>query len=370
MLSLKIKTMEPLLESQSGIHLTNYIKNSGCVSDLKKQIQNAIELAQKHLAPVMTQSLIHKFLAPIKRFQQDSKLLKSFKENSIGIFRTKNAFRALSLPLEVETSCIVADSFHVKPLLKWIQIDSEFLLLGLQYGSANLYQGNLHDFKHIDTRIYSQSPYNQKNQEHLNETLELLNDSILNFSTKKIPILFLAGNKELAQPFLKILRNKNIKVTLISHSFNELRLLDLCSQIRSTLKANAQKNVEKTLAEFRHPTNGNQVKRKISTIAKAAVQGRIKRLLIADDIQLFGKLNGKSGKIKLHEKDLDHEDDDILDDIAQTVLAHGGKVTLAAKNEIPRKYPIMAIIDNPLQSQPLKKQSIDINSESLKRSTK
>ena len=92
--------------------------------------------------------------------------------------------------------------------------------------------------------------------------------------------------------------------------------------------------------------------------------------MIADDIQLFGKLNGKSGKIKLHEKDLDHEDDDILDDIAQTVLAHGGKVTLAAKNEIPRKYPIMAIIDNPLQSQPLKKQSIDINSESLKRSTK
>ena len=43
---------------------------------------------------------------------------------------------------------------------------------------------------------------------------------------------------------------------------------------------------------------------------------------------------------------MDHEDDDILDDLAQIVLSQGGEVIVASKNEIPKGRPILAILDD------------------------
>lgn len=87
-------------------------------------------------------------------------------------------------------------------------------------------------------------------------------------------------------------------------------------------------------------------KKNIFQIAKAAVQGRIKKLIIADGINIFGKVDKKTGGLAIHPVDLDHEDDDILDDLAQTVLASGGEVVIAPREEIPKGRPILAIIEH------------------------
>ena len=352
MLSSKTVSMKPLLESNNGIHLSAYIKNRGDLLDLQSQILDAIGQAEEYLAPVMTLDEMTKFLAPIVLFQEDAKRLTRFK-GSVGLFRTEQSFRALSLPIEVETSCIVADTFHVKPILRWLQVDREFLLLGLESGSASLYQGDLHTFKHVDTVVYPEALRVRKNEflrkDEFNETMEWLNGWIMNLTSVVRPRLFIAGKKGLTQPFRQMLQYENTSSTPILQSFSHQKSADFCAQIRSNLKAEAEKSFERALIEFHYSAEVKRAKGNVFTIAKAAVQGKIKKLLIADGIEIFGKLDRKSGELKLNGHDLDHEDDDILDDIAQTVLAHGGEVTIAAKNEIPEGRPILAIMDEQSQ---------------------
>jgi len=57
-------------------------------------------------------------------------------------------------------------------------------------------------------------------------------------------------------------------------------------------------------------------------------------------------MNLISGDLVIHPEHLDHEDDDLLDDIAQTVIQNGGEVIVAKRNEIPNRRPILAILKN------------------------
>jgi hypothetical protein len=97
--------------------------------------------------------------------------------------------------------------------------------------------------------------------------------------------------------------------------------------------------------EFYHAEDLNLANRNIFQIAKAAIQGKVRKLIIADGINIFGKIDKKSGGISIHPAHLDHEDDDILDDLAQEVLAQGGEVIVASRDEIPKGRPILAILE-------------------------
>jgi hypothetical protein len=80
-------------------------------------------------------------------------------------------------------------------------------------------------------------------------------------------------------------------------------------------------------------------------IAKAAVKGQVRKLMVAEDFNVFGKLDKLTGGLSLHPIDLNHEDDCLLDDIAQTVLMTGGEVTVVKKSEMPDQKPLLAIFN-------------------------
>ncbi len=84
----------------------------------------------------------------------------------------------------------------------------------------------------------------------------------------------------------------------------------------------------------------------IFQIARAVVRGQVRKLVIMEDISIFGKIDRKSGGLAIHPFDQDHEDDDILDDLAQMVLSQGGEVIVAPRDQIPKGRPILAILED------------------------
>lgn len=97
--------------------------------------------------------------------------------------------------------------------------------------------------------------------------------------------------------------------------------------------------------EFYQAEDLNLANKNIFQIAKAAIKGKVRKLIIADGIKIFGKIDKKSGELFIHPAHLNHEDDDILDDLAQEVLIQGGEVVVASREEIPKGRPILAILE-------------------------
>lgn len=349
--------LKPLLESRNGNHLTAYLNGGRGVAGLRNQIKETIEVATEYLRPTLNPQEMGRLLEPIRGLLKDSRLLKGLNGN-VGLFRTPNSFRLLRLPVEVEQVCVVATTFHVKPLLRWMQIDRDFLLLGLENGAASLYQGNQQTFQFVDAVLFPEAlgtreqakDYSSLKRERLKaykleETLSWVNTWLVELTKEVKPRLFIAGERKLIDSFTRQLTYENFHKGALAHSFRQETVVSLCSEIRATLRKEARRSLESSLVEFYHAEDLNLAKRNIFQIAKAAIQGRIRKLIIADRISIFGKLDPKTGSLSIHPADLDHEDDDLLDDLAQTVLSKGGEVVVADRDEIPKGHPILAILD-------------------------
>lgn len=331
----KKRFLEPILKSKNGVHLTAYIPKPKNSAEFQERITEISLLTLEYLAPVYNQEQIDSFLEPIQNLVKDMSLIKSIQGN-IGIFKTKDTLRVLSLPIQVDFNCIVADSFHIKPLLRWAQNDQDFIFVGLTKEVATIYSGNQNSFRCVDKKFAPQSE----------EQMKWLSNWIADAVSLNQTSLFLAGNSELISSLSKQLNSRKIEPEVIPGKFLDTQANQFCKKIRSLLKLESRMKLEKTLQEFKIAQNYNLSRTNLFEIAKKAMQGQVKKLVISDEINIFGKLNPRTGQLKVHMADLDHEDDDLLDDIAQVVLSFGGEVVVAKLNEIPNNRPIIALLNN------------------------
>ena len=288
----------------------------------------------------------------------DSETLKKFKGN-IAIFRKSGFFKCISLPVEIEETCVVADTFHIKPLIKWAQQDQDFILVGLTFDGANLYKGSQSEFKKIDSAIYPDSlkrldgdggheSLKEKRQQkkELQHTMEWLSGWVDEFVNADNTTVFVAGNHEYVKAFIKNFRSEKLYPETIAPYYSEVNVFDICKNIRALLRLDSRARMNESLKEFAYAQKLKIAKTNIFQIAKAAIAGKVKKLVVAEDLNVFGKLDSTTGGVSLHALDSDHEDDCLLDDLAQTVLLKGGEVLVAKRNEIPMGRAIVAILNN------------------------
>ncbi len=356
MLTTKKMTLKPLIESVDGVHLTVYLENRGRLTDKKNQLREAINQAYEWLTPVMEIEERNKFLEPLDALLLDTRIFKQMKGN-IGIFRNHDSFRMLNIPVHVEQTCQVATSFHVKPLLRWLQMDQEFLLLGLENESAHLYLGSQDSLKLVDSIVFPESLKNTNSDDNYrslkeakkrklneDETFVWLNDWIFQLTKTFKPKLFIAGERSLVDALNRSLRYANAVQNPAANFFCKERAIETCFVIRKILKAESRAYIEKALMEFRFAEASNRASKNLFQISKSVVLGRVRKLIVSDELNIFGKIDKSSGGLAIHPFDLDHEDDDILDDLAQMVLIQGGEVIVASRSEIPKGHPILAIL--------------------------
>lgn len=353
----KQRIIAPLVDSKPGVHLSIYINNSGDLLDLKSQLQNAIRKAEREIRPVMTETEVLLFLAPLRLLLTNEIMLRKLKHN-FGVFRRSDAFRILALPIDVTSSCVVATSFHVKPLLRWARIDRDYLLLGVSRKAAFLYQGSRFSLKLVDTLELSQesSIYNLwQIGDNIHRALwesELVelekSEQIADWLGKKTQIntskLFIAGDSRIARAVKRLIHLRGTTLLPSRLEFREAEIESYKDQVIKFLESETKASLEAIMAEFESAEERRVTKRNIFEIAKAVSQGRVRKLVVADGIKIFGRFDSDSGSLKVHPRDLDHEDDDVLDDLAQQVLKMGGEVVVASRDEIPGGDLALAIL--------------------------
>jgi hypothetical protein len=358
MLTLKKIALKPILESRDGIHLTAYLVNRGNPEDLKAQLRRAIEESIEWLDPVMSRADRDAFLAPLKSLLLDSRVF-SAPTGNFGIFRNQKAFRVLSIPVRVRRMCQVASSFHVKPLLCWIQADPEFLLVGLTKDAAHLYLGSQTTMRLVDSITFPKAvaeaelpkgclsltrAMREKFQQR--ETSGWLNSWIGYFAPGVWPKVFVAGEKSLVESLNRKLGYYHLVKIPIAPTFSHPNVPKIWSTIRKIQRADSKELLQKTALELKLAQERSRARSELAQISIAAIQGKVRKLVVTDEVSIFGKIDKASGKLSIHPFDLDHEDDDILDDLAQLVLSLGGEVVIAPRAQIPNGRPALAIVSD------------------------
>jgi hypothetical protein len=82
----------------------------------------------------------------------------------------------------------------------------------------------------------------------------------------------------------------------------------------------------------------------LRAIAKFAIGGRVRDLLLERGKSLWGRLDRETGDIAVHGERSDEREEDVLDDIAEAVILRGGDVWSLEKQKMPTKSPVAATL--------------------------
>ncbi|HEX6996667.1 MAG TPA: hypothetical protein VF322_00900 [Gammaproteobacteria bacterium] len=293
----------------------------------------------------------------------------------LAILASPERFERFDLQRSVPELVVVADSFHLKPLLRVVQSADRFHILGLTRRAVKLYEGNRDVVDEVELEDVPATIEEALGTEHTEASeafwsvgpkggpaihhgggqrkddvdidaerfFRVVDRAILERYSRPsgLPLL-LVGLPENLATFRDVTRNPHVMAAAIE--------VDPDSLTREELRTRAWREIEPFYLErLAGLTDRYRLERSrglgaddLGEIARAAVAGRVDTLLVEAERFVPGRIDPDTGEIAKAHGD-DAATDDLLDDLAEIVLRMKGEAIVVPAERMPSETGAAAI---------------------------
>lgn len=336
--------------------------------NLLRDIENS--LSQKY-----EKEFISSILQPLQELEQDTNFWNNTSDG-IAVLASKDTCIVYNLQSPVQEFAAVANSFHIKPLIKAFQSIENYHLLGLSRDKFTLYQGNRYGFsevalppdtprtleevlgKQLTDPYLSHGSYGGTGSQpmyhgHGDVKQEIDNDTekffryvdhfvMENFSKpSKLPLILVSLTEHQTE-FKHISNNRYLIEAGINNSYDSLKMDELTSKVLEIIKPINDKKIQNLVESFKEAETKSLGSSDLAQVAEATFNSRVETLLIEENRIVPGGIDYNTGKLEFGDIN-DPECGDILDDIAELVLLRKGKVVILPKDKMPSQTGVSAI---------------------------
>jgi hypothetical protein len=288
------------------------------------------------------------------------------------ILSTPERFQLFDLQRPVKELLVVADSFHVKPILRNLQAADRFQILCLSRQEAKLYEGNRDSLDPVDltgipatitealgseltephqvvrslsSQISVHHGGGQKKDEVDNDIVRffrIIDRAILERHSRPSGLpLMLAALAEYHAPFREVSHNPYLMAEGLAINPDALSLEELRIMAWEKIEPLYQKRLASLIDAFRTAQARQQGSDDLVEVVRATLAGRTGVLLIEADRQIPGRIDAATGQIE--PGDLSHPGiDDVLDDLAETALRMKSEVVVVPGKLMPTTSGVAA----------------------------
>ena len=339
---------------------------------------NLVKVLEESLQKQFTNDEIRALLEPFRALAGD----RSFWNHTLdglAVLASNKIFRVYSLQRPVAELALVADSFHIKPLLRILQSADRFHVLGLNRKAIKLYQGNRDVLDEIEPvkgvpRTITEALGEELTEPHqtvasyggvgdghspmhhghsgkeaeadidAKRFFRAVDRAVLEHHSQPSGLpLILAALPEHHHLFHKVSRNPFLFPESIDihpdalSSINELR-----ERAWQLIEPRYLARLSDLVEEFSNEKSKGLGDDELVKVARAVVDGRVASALIEAGREIPGRVNATTGDIQLADL-ADPEVDDVLDDLGALVMKMGGKVVVVPTERMPTRTGIAAI---------------------------
>lgn len=298
--------------------------------------------------------------------------------DGLAVLGGPGTFQALRIPQQVAESVTVADSFHTKPLRRFLQSADRYQVLGLSLDKIRLFEGNRHTIDELELvsgvpRTISDAlggkltePHqtvashggvggssNRTHHGHGGKADEVdidadrffraVDRAVLESYSKPSGLpLILAALPEHHHLFHEVSHNPLLVAEGIRVNPDALPADELRALAWAVVEPRYQERLAALAEEFEAARAKSAGSDELVPVAEAAASGRVKSLLIDKDRQIAGRLDGATGRVELA-KPGDPHVDDLLDDLGELVAKKGGTVLVIPAERMPSRTGLAAI---------------------------
>lgn len=339
--------------------------------------RHGVEQLAASLGRAHTAADIKILLAPWEALARDDHFW-NHTQDGLAVLACAGVFRVYVLPREMPSLAIVAESFHTKPLRRFLQSVDRYQVLCLTRNQAQLYEGNRHGLSEVvlakevpstaamalgdvftepqqtvsshggigyGTSAKFHSTGGKKEEVDLDTVryFRALDRALIAHHSRPggLPLI-LACLTEHQHCFREVSRNSLLLPQGLEIHPQAMDLQALSRLAWAVVEPQHHARQEAWVEAFKRAQAANLGCVGLEEAARAAWEGRVGTLLIESERQVPGSLDVKTGGVMLSDLS-DPAADDLLDDIGELVLSKGGIVHVVAAAHMPSTTGLAAI---------------------------
>ena len=338
----------------------------------------------RNLLKVLEESLLSRYpaavagtlLGPFRNLASDAGFWNHTRDG-LAVLGATGVFQVITLQRPVSELAVVANSFHVKPLLRMLQSADRYQVLSVNRRQIRLFEGNRDRLDEVDLapgvpRTITDAlgaeltePHqtvasyggtaqgssmrhghgSKKDEAAIDEArfFRAVDRAILeHYSRPSGMPLLLAALTEYHTPFRQISHNPFLMDMGIEVDPGSLTNDQLCARAWTIVEPDFRARLRALVERFEDARSRGRGADDLAQVALAAAASRVESLLVETDRRIPGRLNPASGTLTLSPLE-DPQVDDLLDDLAELVLGRGGQVVVVPAADMPTASGVAAI---------------------------
>lgn len=296
--------------------------------------------------------------------------------DGLAVLGTADSFEVVKLPRKVPELGVVADSFHLKPLLRFVQSADRFHVLCLSRAEAKLFAGDRYGLDPVENGLPTFAEAVGEELETITGTqrgkldrggrefgphysghggrkdeldadqqkfIRAIDRAVIEkFSNPTgLPLVAVGLDDNLGE-FRKLTQNPHLVEEMISGDPGSFGSDQLRTQAWKVIEPRYLARLTRLKEDY-----GTALARKLASpdpaaIAPAAMDGRVGLLLVDADKVVPGRIDRDARTVRADQID-NPEVDDVLDDLAELVLSTGGEVVVVPTDRMPTDTGVAAV---------------------------
>ncbi|WP_411278932.1 hypothetical protein [Gemmatimonas sp.] len=343
------------------------------------RFRNLLRHAESSLANEMSPDQLTAFTAPLHELAESDRFW-SHALDGLAVFLHADFYKVYKLQRAVPERAVVADSFHIKPLLRVMQSADRFQLLAITRDHVRLFQGNrdavdeivLHasvprtltdalgdevtdahtalnsvgQLGHGGAHIAMHAGSGSRKDEIDKDTerfFRVVDRAIVEHHAKHSGMpMVLAALPEHHAVFRGVSHNALLLPDAIAGNPDAFSPEELRQKAWEIVEPRYTARLQGYMDEYGAALPRGLASESLSDVAMAALGGRVRALLVDEDRVVPGRVDRTTAQVSHGELDDPHVDD-ILDDLAEIVLRMGGDVVMVPRDRMPSITGIAAI---------------------------
>jgi len=292
----------------------------------------------------------------------------------LAVFMAADDFHSYPLPFSVEELLVIAQSYYVKPVLPLFTNNGHYYILAISLNEVRLFEGtrdgvgqmalpdgvpsNMEEALRLDGpqkslqmhsdggggMFHGQGPGDEEQKVWVEQYLNLVDTSLKEIFREQNTPLVLAGVDYLLPMYHKVSEYPNIMGEGITGNPDHLRPEELQEQAWRIVETYFQQETKKTVEQYQQLADTDKATDNIEEIVAAAFNGRVDKLILSVENQIWGAFNPKDGKVTRSSNGQSKKYNlALLDFTAMSTLQNGGTVCALSQDEMPTDSPIAAV---------------------------
>ncbi|MBN1121796.1 MAG: hypothetical protein JXJ17_12010 [Anaerolineae bacterium] len=295
--------------------------------------------------------------------------------DGLAVFIASGDFHYYPLPFRVEELLVIARSYYVNPVLPLFTNNGHYYVLAISQDEVRLFEGTRHSVGQIDlpeampksldevsqsddpekqlqshsaggrdAMFHGHGPGDEEPKVEVEQYLNMVDAGLKEIFREQQAPLILAGVDYLLPMYHKVSEYAHIMQEGITGSPEHLHPEELQVQAWSIVEPYFRQEMEKVIQQYHQLADTEKATDSIEEIVVAAFYGRVDKLILATDDQVWGIFNSESGKVVHYQEGQSEEDDlALVDFAAMKTLQNGGTIYALSQGEMPTNSPMVAV---------------------------